>query len=295
MTATHTFWSCRKPSGGEPVKVIPAPLHCPCSGEHFSEVFRYDSPPEGETRFDLDGEYKRDVVCCGLCGHFVTIHDMDVDALYTSQYVSSTYGDDGLQGAYERIIGLDPARSDNVARVNRVVEFARTAGLNGTRTLLDVGSGLCVFPRAMKAAGWDCTAVDPDVRAVAHAREVVGVNAVCGDFMEIDDLGRFDAVTFNKVLEHVKDPVAMLAKAARHLNDGGVVYVELPDGEGAAVDGPGREEFFLEHWHVFSAASLEAMASRSGFELLELERLREPSDKYTLRGFMAKAQNNPSR
>ena len=36
---------------------------------------------------------------------------------------------------------------------------------------------------------------------------------------------------------------------------GDLVYVELPDAEGAALHGPGREEFFIEHHHVFSAAS----------------------------------------
>ena len=97
----------------------------------------------------------------------------------------------------------------------------------------------------MKAAGWRGTALDPDPRAAAHARNVVGVNAVCGDFMTLADLGRFDAVTFNKVLEHVEDPVLMLARSRQHLADGGFVYIELPDGEAAAEDGPGREEFFI--------------------------------------------------
>ena len=31
-------------------------------------------------------------------------------------------------------------------------------------TLLDVGSGLAVFPAVMKEMGWLCTALDPDVR-----------------------------------------------------------------------------------------------------------------------------------
>ena len=270
------------------MRITPPPLHCPCGGEDFAEVFRYDSPPDGETRFDFEGEYQRDVFRCGPCGHFVSLHGMNLDSLYTSQYVSSTYGDDGLRRAYERIIGLDPSTSDNVARVAGVVQFARAVGLDGHPTLLDVGSGLCVFPRGMKAVGWECTAVDPDARAVAHARDTVGVNAVCGDFMEVRDLGQYDAVTFNKVLEHVKDPVAMLAKAADFLGEGGFVYVEVPDGEAAVHDGPGREEFFVEHWHVFSPSSLAAMASRAGFSIRQIESLREPSDKYTLRAFLVR-------
>jgi SAM-dependent methyltransferase len=112
------------------------------------------------------------------------------------------------------------------------------------------------------------------------------VEAVCGDFMTLTDLGRFDVVAFNKVLEHVEDPVVMLARTHRHLNDGGFVYVELPDGEAAAHDGPGREEFFIDHPHIFSAASLTLLATRAAFRVVALERLREPSTKYTLRAFL---------
>ena len=97
------------------------PLRCICRGDYLKTVFSYDLPPVGETQFDLSTEYNRDVLRCDLCGHFVTHHDMDVSSLYTSQYVSSTYGDDGLTSAYDRIMGLDPITSDNVARVQNLI------------------------------------------------------------------------------------------------------------------------------------------------------------------------------
>jgi SAM-dependent methyltransferase len=211
--------------------------------------------------------------------------------LYSGDYVNSNYGDDGLQRAFARIIALDPAKSDNAGRVRRILEFAGNYFADASfakqkPSVLDVGSGLCVFLHRMNEAGWNCTALDPDARAVAHARERVGVHGVCGDFMKAKGLGRFDVVTFNKVLEHVEDPVAMLSKCREHLREGGFVYIELPDGEAAVTDGPGREEFFIDHLHVFSCASLALMAERAGFSVLDLERLREPSSKYTLRAFL---------
>jgi hypothetical protein len=107
--------------------------------------------------------------------------------------------------------------------------------------------------------------------------------------MASQGLGRFDVVTFNKVLEHVTDPVSMLARSAQHLCEDGFVYIELPDGEAALAEGPQRQEFFIDHWHVFSAASLALLATRAGFRLQALERLHEPSGKYTLRAFLVRA------
>lgn len=261
---------------------------CLCGGTAFDAVFHYDAPPEGEIRFKFSGSgYSRDIVRCRACGHYLSVHEMDMSGLYGGDYADATYGDK-LKATFDRIIALPAEKSDNTGRVAWVTEQAgrRTPG----RTVLDVGSGLCVFLHRMKAAGWTGVALDPDPRQAAHARDVVGVAAVQADFMTASELGRFDLVCFNKVLEHAVDPVAMLARAAAHLRPGGLVYVELPDGEAAAAAGPGREEFFIDHHHVFSPASAAVLASRAGMSLLVCERLREASGKYTLRLLMEPAQ-----
>ena len=271
--------------------VSPSPLRCPCPGDRFETVFAYTAPPAGEVAFAFsrDREYRRQVLRCELCAHYVSRHEMSVDALYSGAYVDATYGADGLRRAFERITGLAPAKSDNVQRVRRIVEFADShfGRARSAPTVLDVGSGLCVFLHRMKAAGWRGTAIDPDPRAVAHARDTVGVDGICGDFVTIGGLGRFDAVTFNKVLEHVDDPVGMLAKSRQHVATGGFVYIELPDGEVAAEHGPEREEFFIDHPHIFSAASLMLLAGRAGFRVTAFARLQEPSTKYTLYAFLS--------
>jgi len=266
---------------------------CLCGGKEWTTAFAYDVPPEGEVRFQFSAvaDYRREVLRCTVCGHFVSVHAMDDSGLYQEDYVSSSYGRDGIQKAFERIVSLPPEQSDNVGRVRQILDFAASYLVAHARegrapTVLDIGSGLCVFLHRMKAAGWTGTALDRDPRLVAHARDLVGVRAVCGDFGVVEGLGRYDLVTFNKVLEHVRDPVKMLAKSVKHLNSGGFVYVEVPDGEAAAHDGPGREEFFIDHHHVFSAASLALLGARSGFTVRIIERLREPSTKFTLRAFL---------
>lgn len=268
-------------------------LLCICGGRAFDKVFTYREPPEAEVRFDFgSAEYRREIWRCRSCGHFLSVHDLDMSDLYRGQYVTSTYGEDGLRKAFDRINSLDPSLSDNVGRVDRVIKFVSAyfgerLGTGFTPEVLDVGAGLCVFLyRLHRLTGWPCTALDPDPRAAEHAGRNAKVKAVCMDFMRADHLGRFDLVTLNKVIEHVTDPVAMLARSMRHLKPGGVVYVELPDGEAAMAEGPGREEFFIDHHHVFSPGSLRVLAERSGFDVSALERLREPSTKFTLRAFL---------
>jgi SAM-dependent methyltransferase len=276
------------------MKPVPT-LRCPCGDAHLTPAFEYDAPPQGETAFDLRGQaYARRYDECRVCGHWFGRHALDLSGLYGADYVDATYGGpDGMRERFERVMALPDAQSDNRARTRRVLEFARGLGIDAG-ALLDVGAGLGVFPAAMRAAGWRVTALEPDPRTVAHLRAVAGVDATATDLAALPADGpRFDLVTFNKVLEHVEDPVALLAHAGRLLAPGGFVYVELPD-VAAAQDGPGREEFFVEHHHVFSPASIAMLCARAGLPLARTLRLREPSGKFTLCAFAVAAPSHSS-
>lgn len=250
-------------------------MSCPiCAGSESERAVEYRERPEGETDFGID-PYLREYRRCATCGHFFGVMETEVD--YGGDYMDATYAD-RMEATYERIMSLPPERSDNVQRV------ARLTGAVEPGTVLDIGSGLGVFGARMKDAGFAVTNLDPDARTVAFSRERIGVEAVQADFMTAEGLGRFDLVTLNKVLEHVPDPIAMLRRCHDVLAGGGTVYVELPDGEAARHDPDGfaREEFFIEHLHVFSFSSFSLLADRAGFVVRRMERLREPSGKYTL-------------
>lgn len=254
---------------------------CPmCSGA-TAEVAHFDAPPSGEPDYGLS-PYRRGLWQCERCGHLVNRHDMDLSRLYEGAYREVAYAG-ALKERFQRIMALPPERSDNRGRARWVDKFAASCGLAGRR-LLDVGSGLAVFPAAMRELGWQVTALDPDPVNAAHAREAAGVETVVGDFRTATVDRRYDLITFNRVLEHVLDPAALLERARGLLMPGGVVYVELPDGEAALAEGTAREEFFVDHHHVFSFASCALLARSTSFVALLQERLREPSGKFTLRG-----------
>jgi len=269
-------------------------LGCQCNGLFLVPAFAYDQPPAGETSFDLKGQtYRRRYDRCTLCGHWFARHDLDLGGLYERDYVEATYGGpEGMRQKFEAIMALPPEKSDNRQRVTRVSDFMRLRGIDesaGPR-LLDVGAGLGVFPAAMQAKGWQATALEPDARTVCHLREVAGVPA---EAQALSDYHRtapahFELITFNKVLEHVANPVDLLANARALLLHHGCIYVEVPD-VAAEADGPGREEFFIEHLHIFSPASCEILAACAGFRALRVERIVEPSGKFTLYCFMEKA------
>lgn len=264
-------------------------FNCGC-GLGWEEVAYYDKPPPVESRFPLpNGSIYRRAYhrCCG-CGHFLSVHDIDLSSLYTGSYVDTVYGSvDRLHATFQRIAALPPGRSDNRERLARIAKMAARQFPGALPRVLDIGAGTGVFPASVRDLGWPCVALDPDSRAVEHLRDWLKIPAFNGDFMSMDLAplrAEFDIVTLNKVAEHVLDPVAMLDRAGTLLKPGGVLYVEVPD-VAAFAEGPDREEFTIDHHHVFSPTSLTIAGRLAGLEV-DVERLREPSGKYTLAAFM---------
>jgi SAM-dependent methyltransferase len=258
---------------------------CRFDGGRLVEVFAYDRAPEGETRFAIaESDYRRAYDCCETCGHFFARHAIDLSKLYETSYVDATYGGaEGMKARFQKIRALPPEHSDNAGRSARVDAFAgRTRG----RRLLDVGAGIGVFPASLQDRGWSVDAIELDARTAKHLRDTLGIAAYTDDLKTLATrgIGHYDAITFNKVIEHVDDPVATLRDAIPLMARGGFIYVEVPD-VAAAADGPGREEFFIEHLHVFSPASLIMTVEEAGLSVCEVERIREPSGKYTLFAF----------
>ncbi|RDV03165.1 class I SAM-dependent methyltransferase [Undibacter mobilis] len=277
----------KRPPGDKISRICPM-----CDGAEMHVHFVYDKQPPLEFKFDAikDMVYRRELHRCDRCGHLLEWINADLSRLYLADYVDKVWGDrDRIKSTFDRINSLPADRSDNAGRVANIhVYLSRCwpeGRLKAAPRLLDVGTGLGVFPYRMKQAGWDCVGIDVDATLIAHVRDQVGIAAEVADVATVEHLGQFDLISFNRVLEHVVDPVRLLASVDRLLKPDGLVYVELPDAEAAEIEGQEREEYLLGHMHVFSFASYALLIARAGFDLIACERLQEPSAKYTLRGF----------
>ncbi|MGB8437018.1 MAG: class I SAM-dependent methyltransferase [Burkholderiales bacterium] len=119
----------------------------------------------------------------------------------------------------------------------------------------------------------------------------------------------FDAITLVELLEHLREPRALLAECRRILRPGGIVMATTPNGASwtAAVMGSRWDVFSLQgmggHVSFFNPGSLRLVAERSGFAVSRIEtrqvRLAEkgqlPSALYRAAKILASALDMPSR
>ena len=159
---------------------------------------------------------------------------------------------------------------------------------NKSRTLLDIGSGLAVFAYEMQKKGWDITVCEPDKRLINFAKDYIGICGISEGFLELDIQRNFELITLNKVLEHIEEPELFLIKCKSILSDTGIIYLEVPDSINAELSGYEREEFFIDHMHIFSMLSLNYLTKYCDLKILKMERIIEPSGKFTICAFLEK-------
>lgn len=136
--------------------------------------------------------------------------------------------------------------------------------------LLDVGCGEGRLLRRLAELGWRGEGVDTDPIAIQRAA-ASGVEAHCGALAD-QRYGEatFDAVTQRHAIEHVHDPIALLAECARILKPGGRLTLMTPNAESWAHAVFGEHYMALDpprHLHLFTQRALENAVRRAGLAI----------------------------
>ena len=269
------------------LKKLKYKLDCYCKHK-FILAYIYNSKPVGEVEFKLRGKYLRKYYRCVFCDHHISDHNYNLNLLYDGDYVRSTYGNyEGLKKKFNKINKLKPSSSDNFQRCMRIKLFFKK--INKSFKTLDVGAGLGIFPKKLKDRKFNnISLIETDKININFLKNYLKFK---NTFKNQSDLKnqKYDLITLNKVIEHVENPYLFLKKYMINLKTNGYFYIEVPDIE-AQKDNLGyeREEFYIEHHHVFSKVSLILMLSKLNLKIIKIEQIREPSSKYTLFCFAKK-------
>jgi len=171
-------------------------------------------------------------------------------------------------------------RRQHVARkrLARITQILRR-GLAGA-TLVDVGCSRGDFVAAATAFGYTAEGVEPAPH-IAEAARAAGRNVKTGLLQDLRyPDAHFDAVTLFEVIEHLAQPLPLLAEIQRILKPGGVLLVSTGNGASWTAQAlKGRWDYFsiekdAGHVSFFNPSSIALAADRAGLTVARIETAR---------------------
>jgi SAM-dependent methyltransferase len=204
------------------------------------------------------------IVDCRSCGHGRTWPPPSVD-ISTEDIFVTGYGD-----------SRESLRARWLAEARLRVDWLKIHTPEGL--VLEVGAATGEFATVAGEEGYESYGVEPSEWAAASARQH-GAEVLTGtldDWQREFDGFTVDAVAMFHSLEHVDDPVAVLAQCRSVLADDGRLFVEVPNyGCRAAAVGDTEWIGWSFEFHVshFTATSICRIMAQAGLEAVEVREL----------------------
>lgn len=263
---------------------------CPICKGKTKNVLELNKKLTSENIFGLKKSlYHRILFNCLVCDHHFNVHKQErfLNNIYHQNY--SAYSYKNVYKSFKKISSLPKKKSSNFNRVLNLKRFLKKRKISNPK-ILDYGSGTGVFTYLMRNLGFNIMFCEKNIPCYNFLKNDLKIKPFCKDVLKTEKNTKFNLITSNKVLEHLSNKVLfkVLEKFKKLLSKGGILYIELPDGTSAKKISLKRQEFFFEHFNIFSKKSIRILLKNFGFKILEIQKVYEVNKKFTLRIFAQK-------
>lgn len=209
------------------------------------------------------------IVACEQCSLVFTLPRLaseDLAAMYQTDYWTSASAKDFGYTDYL-------ADEELYLRTFRLRSRLVRRRIPPPAALLDVGCAAGFALRAFRELGYEVWGVELSASMAAQARQRAGDQRVHCGVLEEGLFGgrRFDVITMFDVVEHVEDPIALLATARAMLTEQGILLIETQNVRSwfARLLGIRWQHYkFEEHLYHFDPRTVRVLLDRAGLELL---------------------------
>ena len=219
---------------------------CPICSSQLEDFKIFDKIPSSSaqlyTNKDKVVNYNEQVVgVCANCNH-ITNYNLDTEVYEDSDYITKK--------------SVSSTMSNNLKDIISFIDIKDSS-------VLEIGSGSGEVANHFANNGNKVTTIDPCIQSYDN----LNINHHQGFLDDTFEGGPYDLIIARHVLEHVKDPVALLKLCASKLNDG-YLYIEVPNME-TTIHEHRLADFFNDHAQHFSPNSLATAGSLAGLEVVK--------------------------
>lgn len=219
----------------------------------------------GTSRASLFVKAGYEVVRCSDCGHVyvpLALTDAELVRKYETEFFSG--------GAYS-----DYARDREILQRNfvRFIERIRRYDRGQGGSLFEVGAAYGFFLQLAQRY-WAARGVEISAPAASFARDTLGLDVACGDFLQLPVApAAYDVVVMWDTIEHLRRPGAYVEKVAAILKPGGIFALTTGDvGSLVARIRGSRWRLYHPpfHLHYFSRRTISLLLERVGLQVVDV-------------------------
>lgn len=246
---------------------------CPvCSGGYFLNIYTEDSVPVilrplcAEDIKVLKGKniQKSIPLELGMC--------RDCAHIFMTKQPGNAFFDDLYSLFYKSHISR-MKQTLGVGDINQFVKifidkFKKEIKYDKGLKILEIGCFDGYLMSVLAGQGFNPFGCDPSESALIGIES--GLNIQRAVFNEDVFKGMsFDCIYSRHVLEHMQAPVSVLGVCSKRLNQDGLVFMEVPNGDYALSQGY-VYPFHVEHISTFTSTSLTCAFQKAGFEIVDI-------------------------
>lgn len=203
---------------------------------------------------------------CKSCGFITTNADLsesELEKLYSADYFHGTEYADYV--ADKQVI-----QANFRDRLNILLGFISNPE---KKELFEIGCAYGFFLELAQKHFFEVSGIDISAEPVEFARKNFGINAVSGDFLNMEPNKKFDIFCLWDTIEHLKQPHLFIRKAAQYINKNGLIAITTGDID--SINARIRKEKWRiihppTHIHYFSKKTLSNLLEKNGFKLVHV-------------------------
>lgn len=199
---------------------------------------------------------------CNNCGNIQQV-----------QYYKESILADFYENFYRKIYGHQtPEQLFLTQKKERGADIYKFASdIQAPKKVLEVGCGAGGILSVFRENKCDVLGLDFDANYLNFAKEN-DIQVRCGSIDQLNQGECFDLIILSHVLEHIIEPIKFLELLSEHLNENGILYIEVPSLHNVAAGGYKYD--LLRYWqnaHTihFSKYSLGLLCKQAGLKCIK--------------------------
>ena len=210
---------------------------------------------------------------------------LDNDIFYKKIYRQvNNFRKNSVEEIFLKIINLKKNQSETHNRIVRIKKVLNKFKIKITQNfkVLDVGGASGVFPYLFKNDLKLKTIDILDTSFQGNFIKKYNINYINSDIKNFNSRKKYNFISCNFLLEHLKNPVVILSKLKKLLCSNGVLYIEVPSAIAFNCEKSSHDIFNSTHYYIFTKKYFQNLNANFGFKKLQFNQGKNKRGYYYL-------------